>query len=167
MPLQKLTFRPGVNREGTDYANEGGWFDCDKIRFRSGFPEKIGGWIRLSNETFYGVARSLWNWVTLDNTNYLGVGTNLKYYLERGGLYYDITPIRKTVNPMLGAVPPSSGNPFSTSANTLSANLLVGAASLDLTDASSFPNSPGILLIDFEQMCRRLPTSTGDSLRLT
>jgi hypothetical protein len=152
MPLQKLTFRPGVNREGTDYANEGGWFDCDKIRFRSGFPEKIGGWIRLSNETFYGVARSLWNWVTLDNTNYLGVGTNLKYYLERGGLYYDITPIRKTVNPMLGAVPPSSGNPFSTSANTLSANLLVGAASLDLTDASSFPNSPGILLIDFEQI---------------
>ena len=152
MPLQKLTFRPGVNREGTDYANEGGWYDCDKIRFRSGFPEKIGGWIRLSNETFYGIARSLWNWVTLDNTNFLGVGTNLKYYLERGGSYYDITPIRKTVNPMLGAVPPSSGNPFSTSANTLSADLLVGAASLTLTSAASFPNSPGILLIDFEQI---------------
>jgi hypothetical protein len=150
--LQKLTFRPGVNREGTDYANEGGWYDCDKIRFRSGFPEKIGGWIRLSNETFYGVARSLWNWVTLDNTNYLGVGTNLKYYVERGGLYYDITPLRKTVNPMLGAVPPGSGNPFSTSANTLSANLLVGDASLTLTSAASFPNSPGILLIDFEQI---------------
>lgn len=150
--LQKLTFRPGVNREGTDYANEGGWYDCDKIRFRSGFPEKIGGWTRLSNESFYGVARSLWNWVTLDSTNYLGVGTNLKYYVERGGLYYDITPIRKTVNPMLGAVPPSSGNPFSTSANTLSANLLVGATSLTLTSAASFPNSPGILLIDFEQI---------------
>ena len=152
MPLQRLTFRPGVNREGTNYAGEGGWYDCDKIRFRSGFPEKIGGWIRLSNETFYGVARSLWNWVTLDNTNYLGVGTNLKYYLERGGLYYDITPLRKTVNPMLGAVPPSTGNPFSTSANTLSANLLVGATSLTLTSAASFPNSPGVLLVDFEQI---------------
>lgn len=152
MPLQKLTFRPGVNREGTDYANEGGWYDCDKIRFRSGFPEKLGGWTRLSNESFYGVARSLWNWVTLDSTNYLGVGTNLKYYVERGGLYYDITPIRKTVNPMLGAVPPGSGNPFSTSANTLSADLLVGATSLDLTSAASFPNSPGVLLIDFEQI---------------
>lgn len=92
MPLQKLEFRPGLNREGTDYANEGGWYDGDKIRFRSGFPEKIGGWSRLSNDTYLGVARALWNWVDLDGSNYLGVGTNIKYYIERGGQYNDITP---------------------------------------------------------------------------
>jgi hypothetical protein len=96
MPLQKLTFRPGVNREGTNYSNEGSWFDCDNIRFRSGFPEKLGGWIRLSASTFKGVCRSMWNWVTLGGANLLGVGTNLKYYIENGGIYYDITPIRKT-----------------------------------------------------------------------
>ena len=96
MPLQKLTFRPGVNREGTNYSNEGGWFDCDNIRFRSGFPEKIGGWIRLTASTFQGVCRALWNWVTLGGSNLLGVGTHLKYYIEVGGIYNDITPIRKT-----------------------------------------------------------------------
>jgi hypothetical protein len=96
VPLQKLQFRPGLNREGTDYSNEGGYFDCDKVRFRSGFPEKIGGWIRLSNDTFLGVCRALWNWVTLNGANLLGVGTNLKYYIEQGGDYNDITPIRAT-----------------------------------------------------------------------
>ena len=107
MPLQKLQFRPGVNREGTDYSNEGGWYDCDKVRFRSGFPEKIGGWIRLSNETFLGICRALWNWVTLDGSNLLGVGTNLKYYIEEGGDYNDITPIRATFN---SASVPSTNN---------------------------------------------------------
>jgi hypothetical protein len=98
MPLQKLQFRPGLNREGTDYSNEGGYFDCDKVRFRSGYPEKIGGWIRLSNDTFLGIARALWNWVTLNGANLLGVGTNLKYYIEQGGNYNDVTPIRATFN---------------------------------------------------------------------
>jgi hypothetical protein len=96
MPLQKVQFRPGLNREGTDYSNEGGWFDCNKVRFRSGYPEKIGGWIRLSNDTFLGIARALWNWVTLNGANLLGVGTNLKYYIEQGGDYNDVTPIRVT-----------------------------------------------------------------------
>ena len=96
MPLQKIQFRPGINREGTDYSNEGGFFDCDKVRFRSGYPEKIGGWIRLSNNTFLGIARALWNWVTLNGANLLGVGTNLKYYIEQGGGYNDVTPLRVT-----------------------------------------------------------------------
>ena len=96
MPLQKLQFRPGVNREGTTLANEGGWFECDKVRFRSGYPEKIGGWAALSYNTFLGVCRSLWNWVTLKGFNVAGVGTNLKFYIESGGAYYDITPIRTT-----------------------------------------------------------------------
>ena len=111
MSLQKLQFRPGVVREGTDYANEGGWYACDKVRFRSGFPEKIGGWIRLSNSTFLGIARALWNWVTLAGANLLGVGTNLKYYIEQGGGYNDITPIRATFT---NSSSPSTANCIST-----------------------------------------------------
>jgi len=94
MPLQKLQFRPGVNREGTTLANEGGWYDCDKVRFRSGYPEKIGGWSVETYSTFLGVCRSLWNWITLKGYNLAGIGTNLKFYIESGGAYYDITPVR-------------------------------------------------------------------------
>jgi hypothetical protein len=90
--LEKLQFRPGVNREGTDYSNEGGWYDCDKIRFRSGFPEKIGGWGQVSPNQYLGVCRNLWNWVDLTGNNFLGVGTNIKYYIYQGGTYNDITP---------------------------------------------------------------------------
>ena len=96
MPLQKLQLRPGVNREGTSLANEGGWFECDKVRFRSGYPQKLGGWAPISSNTYLGYARSLWNWVTLRGYNLLGVGTNLKYYVENGGTYNDITPVRET-----------------------------------------------------------------------
>jgi hypothetical protein len=99
MPLQKLTLTPGLNRESTNYGNEGGWYDGDKIRFRSGNPEKIGGWSQLSSTTYQGLARSLWNWVNFSSSNYLGVGTNLKYYIEHGGSYIDITPIRTTFTP--------------------------------------------------------------------
>jgi hypothetical protein len=102
MPLQKLQFRPGLNREGTDYSNEGGWYDGDKIRFRSGFPEKIGGWTRLSNDQYLGIARSLWNWATLNYSNLLGVGTNIKYYIEQGGSYNDVTPF-STISTNVGA----------------------------------------------------------------
>lgn len=97
MPLSKILFKPGVNRENTRYTTEGGWYECDKIRFRQGTPEKIGGWVQYSSNTFTGVCRSLWDWVTLGNVNLLGVGTNLKYYINRGGTFYDITPIRSTV----------------------------------------------------------------------
>jgi len=121
MPLQKLQFRPGVNREGTTLSNEGGWFDCDKIRFRSGYPEKIGGWQRdtgsyyttvptttlvsggtsnavpvTNSGAYWGVAKALWNWINLTGYNLLAVGTNLKYYIQNssGGAYNDVTPIR-------------------------------------------------------------------------
>jgi hypothetical protein len=108
MPLKKILFRPGVAREQTRYASEtvgpvgsatqavGGWYESDKVRFRSGSPEKIGGWQRISEYTFLGVCRSLWNWVTLGNLNLVGVGTNLKFYIEKGGDYNDITPLRGT-----------------------------------------------------------------------
>ena len=97
MPLSKILFKPGINRENTRYTTEGGWYDGDKVRFRQGTPEKIGGWQRISAVTFLGTCRSLWNWVTLGFLNLVGVGTNLKFYIERGGTYYDITPIRDTV----------------------------------------------------------------------
>jgi hypothetical protein len=108
MPLKSIIFRPGVNREQTRYAAEvigsvspatqvvGGWYESEKVRFRSGTPEKIGGWRRISTSTFLGVCRSLWNWVTLGGLNLVGVGTNLKFYIERGGNYNDITPLRGT-----------------------------------------------------------------------
>ena len=108
MTLQKLQLRPGINKESTTLANEGTWFEMDKVRFRSGYPEKIGGWVAdtgTSNSTltppagsFWGVCRSLFNWVTLSSYNLLGVGTNLKFYIQNstGGTFYDITPIRST-----------------------------------------------------------------------
>lgn len=84
MPLKKILLKPGVNRENTRYTTEGGWYDCDKIRFRQGTPEKIGGWLQYSATQFLGICRSLWKWVTLSNQNLLGIGTNLKFYLELG-----------------------------------------------------------------------------------
>jgi hypothetical protein len=109
MPLKKLKLNPGVNKENTRYTNENGWYECDKVRFRQGTPEKIGGWTRISASTFLGVCRSLWNWVTLGSLNLVGVGTNLKFYIERGGIYNDITPIRDTV---------TLNNPFALTAST-------------------------------------------------
>jgi len=107
MPLKKLVQKAGVNRENTRYTSENGYYVSDKVRFRQGTPEKIGGWQRISATTFLGVCRSLWNWVTLGGQNLLAVGTNLKYYIESGGAYNDITPLRKTAA-TLGA------NPFAT-----------------------------------------------------
>ena len=109
MPLQKLALKPGVNRENTRYTSEGGWYESDKIRFRQGTPEKIGGWQRISAATFLGVCRSLWNWVTLGSQNLIGVGTNLKFYIENGGAYSDITPLRATV---------TLTNPFTTTSGS-------------------------------------------------
>jgi hypothetical protein len=110
MPLQKILFKPGVNKENTRYTTEGGWYECDKIRFRQGNPEVIGGWQRISGYTYNGVCRSLWNWVTLSNQNLVGVGTNTKFYIEQGGYYNDITPIRSTVT--------INNNPFALTAST-------------------------------------------------
>jgi hypothetical protein len=108
MPLQKIQFRPGLNREGTDYSNEGGWYDGDKIRFRSGFPEKIGGWQQISNSQYSGVCRSLWVWSDADlgsGNIYIGLGTNNGYFIYQGGIYYNVTPVVQTdtlTNPFTG-----------------------------------------------------------------
>jgi hypothetical protein len=118
MPLKKIALKSGVNRENTRYASEGGWYECDKIRFRQGTPEKIGGWQRISTTTFLGVCKSLWSWVTLGSLQLIGVGTNLKFYVERGGSYNDITPLRATV---------SLTDPFETT---------VGSSIVEVTDAA-------------------------------
>tara|TARA_B100001769_G_scaffold274955_1_gene274925 strand:- start:1246 stop:3162 length:1917 start_codon:yes stop_codon:yes gene_type:complete len=94
MPLQKLQFKPGVNKETTSYTNEGGWFDVDKVRFRFGLPEKIGGWLKKSTTSFLGTCRALHPWVSLNLDKFIGLGCDAKYYIEQSGVYYDITPIR-------------------------------------------------------------------------
>jgi hypothetical protein len=118
MPLKKLLLRPGVNKENTRYTSENGWYDCDKIRFRQGTPEKIGGWTKISLQTFVGVCRSLWAWVTLGSLKLLGVGTNLKFFIENGGSYYDITPLRSAV---------TLTNPF---------DMVSGSSTVTVTDAN-------------------------------
>jgi hypothetical protein len=122
MPLQKLQLRPGVNRESTTLANEGTWFEMDKVRFRSGYPEKLGGWtldqglaessLQPPAGSFWGVCRSLWNWVTLDGFNLMGLGTNLKFYIQQtaGGSFYDVTPIRDTASGVTNAFTVTSGS---------------------------------------------------------
>jgi hypothetical protein len=97
LPLTKLTFRPGINKETTSYSNEGGWFDADKVRFRAGFPEKIGGWLKKASSAILGSARALHNWSALDNSTIIGIGTHLKYYLLIGQTFFDITPVRSSV----------------------------------------------------------------------
>ena len=118
MPLTSLKFRPGINREITSYSNEGGYFDCEKVRFYAGFPEKIGGWVKQSDNTYQGTARALHNWIALDGSNYMGVGTHLKYYIEEGGQFFDITPVRKT------------------STNSITFSATNGSSTITVTDSS-------------------------------
>lgn len=120
MPLQKILFKPGVNRENTRYTTEGGWYDCDKVRFRQGTPEKVGGWEQISPYTYEGVCRSLWTWGTITNPTVLtGVGTNKKFYIAEGGAYNDITPIRDYEGPL--------SNPFAAT---------TGSTTITVTDAA-------------------------------
>jgi hypothetical protein len=135
MPLQMLQYRPGINREGTTLANEGGWFECDKIRFRSGYPEKIGGWTPITNQTYDGVARNLINWITNKGYNLLGVGTNTKYYIESGGFYNDVTPFR------VFAVTSTGANIFSTTNTSANVTVTVTNHNLVAGDVVYFENS--------------------------
>ena len=126
MAIRKLSFAPGINREGTEYDSEGGWFDCNLVRFRFGRPEKFGGWQKITNNTYEGTARALHNWISNTGEKYLGVGTHLKYYLEFGGNFADITPIRKT------------------SSNSITFGATNGSSTITVTD-----NSHGAVAGDF------------------
>lgn len=132
MALQKLEFRPGVNREGTNYANEGGYYSSDKVRFRSGYAQKIGGWTNVSDtgDTYEGVARYLWNYVTTDGLNLMFVGTNQKVYMELGGDYNDITPVSSTESLVV--------NPFTTEASTRNIFVKTSTVGLSLGTYVSF-----------------------------
>ena len=156
MPLQKLQFRPGLNREGTDYSNEGGWYDGDKIRFRSGFPEKIGGWTQFASAQFIGVCRSIWSWADGDagvGTTYVGLGTNVKYYINSGGIYYDVTPI-VTTNTLT--------NPFSTQLNSTSVTVTDASYNPSIGDYVIFSGatSVGGLTLNGEYVVVSTPSST-------
>ena len=139
MPLKKILFKPGVNRENTRYTNEGGWYSSNLVRFRQGTPEKVGGWTRISANTFLGVCRSLWNWVTLAGLNLIGVGTNLKFYIERGGAYNDITPLRYETEAAV-----TLSNPFDTTSGSAVVNVNDTAHGLVTGDIVTFSGAESV-----------------------
>ena len=153
MPLQKVILKPGVNRENTRYTNEGGYYESEKIRFRQGTPEKLGGWQRISPNTYTGVCRSLWNWTTLTGANLLGVGTSNKFYIEATGAYYDITPIYTTST--LGANPLSTNGTTTVTVTDSSYNPQVG----DFVIFSGAATFNGVT-ISGEYEVKTVPTST-------
>ena len=171
--LKSIIFRPGVNRENTRYASEvigsvspatqvvGGWYESEKVRFRAGSPEKIGGWRRISASTFRGVCRSLWNWVTLSGLNIVGVGTNLKFYIERGGAYYDITPLRGTA---------TLTNPFTAtngSSVILVADVAHGCATGDFVTFSGATGLGGNVSASVLNQDYQVTVVTSDSYNIT
>ena len=133
MPLSKVEFKAGINKEETDYSNEGGWVDGNLIRFRKNRVEKIGGWVKYSTNSFLGICRALHQWISLSGTRYMGLGTTFKYYVEEGGSYNDVTPIRSTT---------SGGDvTFAGKANTLSSNISATDETIPLTSSTGFPSS--------------------------
>lgn len=142
MPLMKLQFTPGVNRETTGYANEGGWWDIDKVRFRMGYPEKIGGWVKFSPSYFLGTCRIIIPWTALDTNEYVGFGTNSKFYVFGGGVYNDITPVRATTG--------ASDITFAVGYTTLNGAITASQTTLTLTSATNFPTTGGRIKIDSE-----------------
>lgn len=145
MPLTKLQFEPGLNRETTGYANQGGWWDSDKVRFRSGYAEKIGGWQNAAiGKYFLGMCRGIHPWIALDGNEYIGWGTSQKYYILASGTFYDITPIRETT--AAGALT------FAAAKNTLNGGITATATTLTLTSTTGFPANGGLIKIDSEQI---------------
>lgn len=145
--LQVLQLRPGVNREGTSYAGEGGWYACDKIRFRSGLPEKLGGWTPYTTEQYLGSCKYFVEWLSLSNYYLLGLGTNLKFYILVGGQYFDITPIRRTTT--------LSANPLYSMYATLSSSISATATTIqtsNVTTANFTKLAPFIVKIGTEEI---------------
>ena len=160
MPIQAVKLRPGINREGTRYTNEGGYYDGDKIRFRQGTPEKIGGWTRISSSTFSGVCRSLHNWVTLGGQNLIGAGTHLKFYIENVGKYNDITPLRATV---------SLTDPFTTTSGSTTVTVTDANGGYSDGDYVTFSNASaaGGITIDGEYQISLSAVSAANTYTIT
>ena len=142
MPIKKIGIQSGVTRENTRYTSEGKWYESDKVRFRKGTPEKLGGWARYSVYTFLGICRSLWAWVTLTGLTLIGVGTHLKFYINKGGVYYDVTPIRKVVRPMLGLT--GTGNPFTATTGSATITVYDTAHGCNSNDFVTFSGAVGL-----------------------
>ena len=160
MPLSKLQFKPGINKEGTNYSNEGGWFDGDKIRFRSGYVERIGGWVRVSNNKFTGIARKIYDFVTLASANLLFVGTEQKVFLEDSGVFNDITPIRSTVS--LGSNPVNTTGGAGSGVVTVTTQSAHGAETGDFVTLASLTTTDGITAaqLNIEHKITGVPTTT-------
>ena len=156
MPLTKLQFRPGINRDITSYSNEGGWVDCDRVRFRLGYPEIIGGWEKYSEERYIGTARGLFNWSALDGSNLLGLGTEVKYYIEEGQQFYDVTPIRKTST---NSVTFAATNGSSTITVTDTNHGAVVSDHVTITDAVSLGGNITAAVLNQEYQITSIPTS--------
>jgi hypothetical protein len=137
--FKKIQLKPGINRDQTNYSGEGGWWQCNKIRFRSGYPEKVGGWLRTSVSTFIGVSRQMWNWVTSYADNILAVGTNVKLYLEIAGVFYDITPIRATFSTAV------TDNCFDTTNGSKVVNVNIVAHGAQTGDYVTFSGVAGVV----------------------
>ena len=160
MPLSKLQFRPGINREGTNYSNEGGWFNGDKIRYRNGYVERIGGWVRVSNNKITGIARKIFDFVTLASANLLFVGTEQKVFLEDSGTFNDITPIRSTVT--LGTNPITTTGGAGSGVVTVTTQAAHGAITGDFVTLASLTATDGITAaqLNTEHKITAVPSDT-------
>jgi hypothetical protein len=155
--LKKFIFKSGVNRENTRYTTEGGFYECEKIRFRQGTPEVIGGWNPISASTYLGICRSLWNWVTLGGLNLIGVGTNLKFYIENGGVYYDNTPLRTTT---------TLNGPFTTNGTT-TMTVTDAAGGYSVGDYVTFSNASTVGGVDVNNQYQIVSTPTSSTYTVT
>ena len=160
MPLSKLQFKPGINREGTNYSNEGGWFNGDKIRFRAGYAERIGGWVRTSNDQFIGIARKMYDFVTLASANLLFIGTEQKVFLENSGTFSDITPIRSTVT--LGTNPVNTSGGAGSGVITVTTQAVHGASTGDFVTFTGLTTTDGITAaqLNIEHKITAVPSTT-------
>jgi len=157
MPLQKYIFNPGINKEGTDYSAEGGWFDANLVRFRKGLPEKIGGWEKYITTSYEGTGRKLHGWVDLDGTKLLGLGTRFKLYIQEGTSYNDITPIRETTS--AGDVTFAATNGSSTLTVTDAGHGAVNGDFVTFSGASSLGGNVTAAVLNQEYQVVSVPTA--------
>jgi len=157
MPFKKLQFRPGINKEITPYSAEGGWVDCDRVRFRKGFPESIGGWQRFAAASFLGTCRTLVEWATLGGITLYGIGTNLKYYISRGDEYVDITPLRATT--AAGDVTFAATNGSSTITVTDTAHGALAGSFVGFTGAVSLGGNITAAILNSDHQIVDVPTT--------
>ena len=164
MPLQKLRYKPGVNRDVTSYTNEGGWVDSDKVRFRLGFPEKIGGWVKNTLNTYLGSARSLFPWTALDSTKFLGVGTNIKFYVVEGDAFNDITPIRSTTT---GTATFSVGDGFTVATVTDNTHGVNPGDFVAFSNAASLGGNVTAAVLNQEFEVQTVPTTSTYTINIS